>query len=218
MPSPTRPLNDKSPNRRQQASDRRRQAILDAGLEVFAAHGFAASRLDDVAEKAGVAKGTIYLSFKDKQDLFEQIVLGAAAPVFVQLSDVVTHADLPARDVLTKIFELFRTEVLGTRRKEVLRLVVAEGARFPKIAQFYHREVLSKGIEITQRLAQRAYERGEVNSDSLEKFPHLVFAPLLLAIIWDGVFAKIAPLDVEGLLAAHIDILLGSASRRRRPK
>ena len=207
-----------SPNRRKLASQRRRQAILDAGLEVFAAHGFAAARLDDVAEKAGVAKGTIYLSFKDKEDLFEQIVLGAIAPVLAQLDAVIAHTDVPADVLLAKIFEVFRTEVLGTRRKEVLRLVLTEGTRFPNIAKIYHRKVVSKGIGMIRRLAQRARARGEISSDGLIKFPHLVFAPLFLAVVWDGVFARIEPLDVEGLLAAHADLLLGRTKPRKRSK
>ncbi len=209
---------DKAPSRRQQASEQRRRAILDAGLEVFAAHGFAAARLDEVAEKAGVAKGTIYLFFKDKEDLFEQIVLGAIGPVIARLEGVAQQADLPVDVLLTRLFEVFRTEILATKRKEITRLVIAEGGRFPKIAAFYHREVISKGVALMRRVAQRAMERGEMHSDSLARFPHLAFAPLLLAVIWDGVFAKIDPLDVEGLLAAHRELLLGPASSGRRPK
>src|SRR5262245_66489899 len=106
----------------------RRQAILDAGLAVFAAQGFAATKLDDVAEKAGVAKGTIYLYFKDKQDLFEQIVRNAVLPVVARLEGVAKLPDLPTETVLKMMFDLFRTEVLGTSRKHVVRLVLTEGA------------------------------------------------------------------------------------------
>jgi AcrR family transcriptional regulator len=208
----------KAPSRRQEASEQRRQAILEAGLDVFAAHGFAAARLDHVAEKAGVAKGTIYLSFRDKEDLFEQIVLGAASPVLARLDSVASQSDLPVDALLGVLFEVFRKEILDTKRKEITRLIITEGARFPKIAQFYHREVVAKAMELVRRVALRAHARGELASDGLERFPHLVFAPLLLSIIWEGLFSKIEPIDVEGLLAAHRAVLMGSPSHGGKDK
>src|SRR3974390_3950233 len=97
-----------SGTRRQLASGGRRQAILRAGLGVFAARGFAAARLEDVAEKAGVAKGTIYLFFRDKEDLFEQIVLGAVTPVVPLVGAVAADPDAPTDVILGRLFDLFR--------------------------------------------------------------------------------------------------------------
>src|SRR5262245_38495779 len=97
----------------------RRQAILEAAAAVFVADGFAAAKLDDVAEKAGVAKGTIYLHFKDKQDLFEQMVREAVSPVIARLEALAKLPELPADGVLKGMFTVFRTEVLGTRRKDL---------------------------------------------------------------------------------------------------
>jgi AcrR family transcriptional regulator len=208
---------EKRVGRRQQASEERKLAILRAGLEVFAARGFAAARLEDVAEKAGVAKGTIYLFFHDKEDLFEQIVLGAIRPVLVMIAKAAAAADTPTDVILERLFDLFRAEVLGTWRQQVLRLVITEGARFPRIAEFYHREVIVKGLAIIRRLAQRALARGELQSDSIARFPQLVFAPLLLALIWEGLFSAIEPLDVQGLLTAHRELLLGGWRRGGRP-
>ena len=184
---------------------------------MFAARGFAAARLEDVAEKAGVAKGTIYLFFHDKEDLFEQIVLGAIRPVLVMIAKAAAAADTPTDVILERLFDLFRAEVLGTWRQQVLRLVITEGARFPRIAEFYHREVIVKGLAIIRHLAQRALARGELQSDSIARFPQLVFAPLLLALIWEGLFSAIEPLDVEGLLTAHRELLLGGWRRGGRP-
>jgi AcrR family transcriptional regulator len=208
---------EKRLGRRQQASEERKLAILRAGLEVFAARGFAAARLEDVAEKAGVAKGTIYLFFHDKEDLFEQIVLGAIRPVLVMIAKAAAAPDTPTDVILERLFDLFRAEVLGTWRQQVLRLVITEGARFPRIAEFYHREVIVKGLAIIRHLAQRALARGELQSDSIARFPQLVFAPLLLALIWEGLFSAIEPLDVEGLLTAHRELLLGGWRRGGRP-
>jgi AcrR family transcriptional regulator len=186
----------------------RRQAILEAALDVFAAEGFAAARLDHVAEKAGVAKGTIYLHFKDKQDLFEQMVREAVFPVIARLEELAKLPDLPGEMVLRAMFEVFRTQVLGTRRKDLLRLILTEGPRFPAIAAFYHREVVARGMALTGEVLNRARANGELAAEGLPRFPQLVIAPLILAVVWDGLFAAIEPLDVEGLLAVHRELLL----------
>jgi AcrR family transcriptional regulator len=207
---PAQPASGEIPSRRKEASAQRRQAVLDAGLEVFSTRGFAAARLDDVAERAGVAKGTIYLFFKDKEDLFEQIVLGAAAPVLARIEIVISRADLPLDEMLSRLFEVFQSEILATKRKKILRLVITEGVRFPKIAEFYYREVIAKGLALIRRLARTARARGELSSDEIERFPQLVFAPLLMTVVWEGLFSKVEPLDVGGLLRAHRKVLLGS--------
>jgi AcrR family transcriptional regulator len=193
--------------RRKIEPEARRRAILSAGLAVFAADGFAAAKLDDVAAKAGVAKGTIYLYFRDKEDLFEQIVRDAAGPVLAQLQSMTALPDISTAELISKIFEVFRTQILATDRKLVTKLVLTEGARFPKIAEFYHTEVISKGLSIVRKIAQRAAARGEILPPEVEHFPQLVFAPIMLALLWDGLFSKFDPLDVEGLLSAHHKIL-----------
>ena len=205
------------PNRRQLASARRRKAILDAGLEVFAERGFAAARLDDVALKAGVGKGTIYLFFDDKEHLFEQIVREAVAPLLELLSGIAAQGDEPAAVVFERIFRAFESEIIKTRRSEIVRLVLAEGARFPALAEFYHREVISKALVVLQQIARQAYARGELSADTYARFPHLVVAPLLIALLWDGLFSKFEKLDFDGLIAAHLSNLVrGEATRKRR--
>ena len=187
----------------------RRQAILEAALAVFAEEGFAAAKLDDVADRAGVAKGTIYLHFKDKQDLFEQMVREAVSPVIVRLEQLAKLPDMPLELVLGAMFEVFRTEVLGTRRKDLLRLILTEGPRFPAIAAFYHREVVARGLKLMGELLNRAKSKGELPVDGLARFPQLIVAPLLLAVVWDSLFAAIEPLDFKGLFEVHRGLLLG---------
>lgn len=199
---------DRPAGKRQGASEKKRQAILAAALEVFAAEGFAAARLDDVAARAGVAKGTIYLFFDDKEHLFEQLLVNAITPVLAEVEAVISASDMPLDDVLAMIFHHFRREVLETERREVVRLVLSEGRRFPRIAEAYHREVISKGLAMIRRLAAKAHARGELSSDAIERFPHLVVAPLLLALLWDGLFSRFDTLDVEGLMATHRATLL----------
>jgi AcrR family transcriptional regulator len=191
----------------------RRQAILDAALHVFAERGFEAARLDDVAARAGVAKGTLYLYFRDKEALFEELVRGAVSPIIEAVSKAASAPDVPASAILETFFALFQKEVLGTKRKLLLRLIIAEGPRFPKVAEFYHREVVTRGIGLMRGVAERAVRRGEFGSDAAARFPQLIVAPLILAVVWDSLFARIDPLDVAGLLRAHRELLTGKARK-----
>ena len=184
------------------------QAILDAALDVFSDKGFADARLDDVAARAGVAKGTIYLYFPSKEALFEALVhTGIAIPIET-VEQKVLALDLPAEATLRMLFDFLRREVLGTRRKEIVRLILSEAGRFPEIAAVYHREVVSRGMHLMREIAERAVARGEFRSDELARFPQLVVAPGILALIWTNLFQHLDPLDVEGLFEAHLGLLM----------
>lgn len=185
----------------------RREAILAAGLHVFAEHGFEAARLDEVAARAGVAKGTLYLYFTDKTALFEEIVRAAAGPVRAHLEALAEMPDQPTRLLLQKLFGFFVNEVLGTDRKLILRLIISEGPRFPALAHFYHAEVVSRGLVTLTRIIERGIARGEIRSRAVAQFPQLVMAPLLVSLLWDGLFQSISPLDIARMLDAHIDLL-----------
>src|SRR2546430_1506823 len=202
---------DAARNPRAARQAERRESILAAALEEFSASGFAATRLDDVARRAGVAKGTIYLHFRDKESLFQELVRTMLSPVVGTLEAART-ADLPARAVAEAIADLFVREILTTRRKDVIRLIIAEGPRFPKLAEFYYREVIERVTAAMRALMTRAVARGELPHDALARFPQLLIAPALVAVVWSSLFERFAPLDVRELMRAHIDILFGQRS------
>jgi AcrR family transcriptional regulator len=175
----------------------RRQAIIDAALDEFVARGFAATRLDDVATRAGVAKGTIYLHFKDKEALFQELIRTALVPLIGRLA-APPPAGGSVRAALEGFARTFAQEVVTTRRGDIVRLIVAEGARFPAIADFYYREVVS---------------RGKIRQQGLTRFPQIVVAPAIVAVIWQGLFGRHAPLDATEMLRVHLDLIFGE----RRP-
>src|SRR5215831_6395037 len=191
----------------------RREAILAAALDEFSARGFAAARLDDVAARAGVAKGTIYLYFRDKESLFQELVRAMVGP----LVGAIEHApmrDLPMRAVAEMIVDVFVHKIFSTRRKDVLRLIIAEGPRFPKLAEFYYREVVGRVLPLLRARLKLAVERGELADDALARFPQLLVAPALMAVIWSSLFERFELLNVAELMRAHIDLLFGE---RRAP-
>jgi AcrR family transcriptional regulator len=191
----------------------RRDAILDAALDEFSARGFAATRLDDVAKRADVAKGTIYLHFKDKESLFQELIRSKMAPVVGTL-EATFAADLPLRMVIDKAIDVFVREVYGSHRKHLIRLIITEGPRFPALAEFYYREVLSRILKSVRGLLRRALERGELADDTLIRFPQLIGAPGIIAIIWSGLFDRFEPLDVRAMMRAHFERLFDA---RRQP-
>lgn len=193
---------------RESRSVERREAILAAALEEFAVNGFAGTRLDDIARRAKIAKGTIYLYFADKETLFQELLRAMFAPV-VRALETLPATDMPTRDIMERMIGMFVQEVLGTRRKDVIRLVIAEGPRFPKLAEFHYREVLSRIMAVMSALMARAIARGEVKNSAYAEFPQLIAAPGLVAVIWSGLFERFAPLDVEAMMRAHLDIVFG---------
>lgn len=199
----------KAPGRRAEQSAARRAAIVQAALDEFTERGYAAARLDDVAKRAGVAKGTIYLHFRDKEALFQHLVATMLGPLVAQVEQLPSE-DAPIRAVLERLFALFAKEIFGTRRRDVMRLVMIEGPRFPQLAEFYYRHVVERAMGALRAVVERACARGELDSDRLARFPQLIAAPGLIAIIWSGLFDRVAPLDIDGLMRAHLDVLLGA--------
>lgn len=202
-----------APRGRARASRRneRHAAILAAALAEFAARGFAATRLDDVARRAGVAKGTIYLYFRDKEALFQELVRTMLSPLVGAIAAAPLR-DLPIRAVVEMIFDVFVNEIYATHRKDVIRLILAEGPRFPKLAEFYYREVIARVLPVIRARLALAVERGELAHDALARFPQLLVAPALLAVLWSGLFGRFAPLDARELMGAHLDLLFGKGS------
>src|SRR6202790_5146175 len=194
-------------NRAERAAERR-GAIVEAAMDEFIARGFAATRLDDVAKRAGVAKGTIYLHFKDKEALFQELIRTALVPLIGRLA-APPPAGGSVRAALEGFGKTFAQEVVTTRRGDIVRLIVAEGARFPGIADFYYREVVSRGMAGMRALIELGINRGEIRQEGLMRFPQIVVAPAIVAVIWQGVFGKHAPLDAAEMLRVHLDLIFG---------
>ena len=192
----------------------RRQAILDAALSVFAERGFEAARLDDVAARAGVAKGTLYLYFRDKEALFEELVRSAVSPIIEAVSRAASAPDVPAgsrsRDLLRPVPE-------GGPGHQAQAAAAPHHRRGPALSRRLPSSTIARssraGIGLMRGVAERAARQGEFASDAAARYPQLIVAPLILAVIWDGLFARIDPLDVAGLLRAHREVLTGKTRK-----
>jgi AcrR family transcriptional regulator len=205
LPKSTPP---KPPSNRAARAAERRQAIIDAALDEFIARGFTATRLDDVAKRAGVAKGTIYLHFKDKESMFEELIRTAIVPLIGRLASP-PPPGASVRGALEGFARTFLEEVAATRRGDIIRLIVAEGPRFPGIADFYYREVISRGLAGMRALVELGIARGEISQPDLARFPQIVVAPAIVAVIWKSLFERHSPLDAIEMLRVHLDLIFG---------
>ena len=197
-----------APRPREARTAARREAILAAALDEFSLRGFEAARLDDVARRAGVAKGTIYLYFEGKESLFQELIRTMLAPLVGNL-EAMGAADLPFRVLAERFADFFVREVYETRRRDVIRLMIAEGPRFPTLAEFYYREVLSRLLGTMRALLARAAARGEVPA-ALVDFPQIIAAPAMVAVVWSGLFERFEPLDIRAMMKTHLDLLLSA--------
>ncbi|PZA09174.1 TetR family transcriptional regulator [Rhodopseudomonas palustris] len=186
----------------------RRTAIIEAALDEFTARGFAATRIDDIAKRAGVAKGTIYLHFTDKEAMFQELVRTALVPKLQSLT-AEPAPGTSVRQMLEVFADTFLRDVAQTRRGDIVRLVMAEGTRFPSLAEFHYRNVVEPGIAGIGRILEIGVARGEISVAALARFPQLAIAPVLLSVIWQGLFGRFAPLDVQAMLRTHLDLIFG---------
>ncbi len=184
-----------------------RRAIVVAALDTFLERGFSATRMIDVAQRAGVAKGTLYLYFADKEALFEGVLGEVIAAPVASIRAVAPDDGETVRAFLIRAVVPLMRDMEGSRRAAVVRLVLAEGARFPALAATYRRLAIEPIIALIRRLAQQAYERGEISSDALARFPMLLMAPGLMATAWNGLFGLREPVDTGAVFEAFIDLV-----------
>jgi AcrR family transcriptional regulator len=190
--------------------DARPQEILDAALEVFAEKGFAAARMDEVARRAGVTKGTIYLYFPSKEELFKSLVQEAIGGTLAQVAAYAENFDGSARELLSSVLRAIGTVLRTSNRIVLPKIILAESGNFPELVRFYRFEIIEKGMALFRGIVQRGIAQGEFRDVAPDHAARLCIAPLLLGALWRAVFARFdpEPYNVEALIETHIDVLL----------
>ena len=194
----------------QRRKDARPPEILDAALEVFAQKGFAATRLDDVAAKAGITKGTIYLYFDSKQALFEALARQSIGAQIDQVCAQLAQFPGSSADLLRLVLSTLGHFAITSDRVVLPRLVLAEAANFPELAEFWRREVIERGVGLMSGIIARGIEKGEFRKIDLQHAARLCVAPILVIVLWRTSFARFdtEPYDYQGLIDAHLQTLL----------
>ena len=195
---------------------RRRKAerpgeIVAAALEVFAEKGFAAARLDEIARRAGVSKGALYLYFATKEDLFRAVVHNVVAPNVGQVAEAAAAMDAPFEPVvragLTRLAALLNAD---RRIGAVAKVVIGESRNFPELARIWKENVLLPGITMMTAVIARGQARGEVKPGDPRLYAFGFIGPVVVSMLWRETFVPVGaePIDVERLVAQHLDAVL----------
>src|SRR5262245_37923422 len=150
---------DATPGKWKRRKDARPAEILDAALDLFAERGFAATRMDDVAARAGVTKGTVYLYFKTKEELFKALVRAELLPNLAAVEQAAGTE--PAADLLERLVHMWTERVLPSRVGVLPKLIIAEAGNFPELAKFYLHEVIHRGLALVRGVIARGVAAGE---------------------------------------------------------
>ena len=194
----------------QRRKDARPPEILEAALAVFAQKGFAATRLDDVAAKAGITKGTIYLYFDSKQALFEALARQSVGAQIDQVTVQLAQFSGSSSDLLRFVLTTMGRFAMTSDRIVLPRLVLGEAANFPQLAEFWRREIIDRGIGLMSGVIRRGIESGEFRKIEPQHAARLCVAPILIIMLWRTTFAQFdaEPYDYQGLVDAHLQTLL----------
>ena len=198
-----------SPPRWRRRKEARPDEILAAALASFAERGFAATRLDDVAARAGISKGTLYLYFNGKEELFEAVVRATLVPNLERLEALSATFDGPSAQLLERLL-LTIAGVVDSQVGAIPKLVIAEAGNFPELARFYLDEVVRRGLRLIGTIVRRGIGRGEFRPIDVDHAVFCVIAPMLLAALWKRSLEPHdeAPLDAQALAQAQLDLVL----------
>jgi len=193
----------------------RPEEILQAALEVFTDRGFAATKLEDVARRAGVTKGTIYLYYENKEALFKALVRETIVPVIAKGEALAHSFTGTARDLFEQLVREYFRLVGDTPLSGIPRLMIAEAGNFPELARFYYEEVVTRGHRLMAGVLERGMKAGEFRRVDVAVATKLAMAPLMHAVVARKAFAACMPegFDVAKYLDTHIDLYLHGISK-----
>jgi AcrR family transcriptional regulator len=190
--------------------DARPQELLAAALDLFVERGFASTRLEDVARRAGVSKGTLYLYFTNKEELFKAVVRDSIVPVIGAAENNIATFEGHSADLLRSVIGDWWQRLGATKASGITKLIMAEAGNFPDIASFYQEEVIARGTSMIASMLDRAVARGEFRPIDVTIMTQVLIAPMLMLMTWKH---SIGPcdrnhLDPQAFLDAFLDMAL----------
>ena len=199
----------------QRRKEDRPAEITAAALAAFAENGYAATRVDEVAKRAGVSKGLLYLYFKTKEELFKAVIRSFISPRIDALISNIETSDLSAEEFIRGPFLQFARSIPKSPAKILLKLMVAEGPKHPELIAWYWENVVSRGIAALRTMIQRGVDNGEFRESALNEFPQLLVTPIFFSLLWTLLFQPHSELDTDQFIGAHIDMVLTSITAER---
>ncbi len=214
----------KSEPRFERRKDARPGEILGAALDLFVEKGFAATRLEDVAQRAGVSKGTVYLYFDSKEDLFKSVIRSGIVRAIEEAEKMVADFQGSSADLLREIYAGWWQNIGGTKLSGIPKLMISEAQNFPELARFYYEEVIQRGSRLFARALERGVERGEFRPVNVDYAVRALVAPLIMRALLQHSFLpcvgsdKFDPradkLDTPAYFAHTLDLIVDGLRKR----
>ena len=193
--------------RYQRRKEDRPREITDAAFAAFAEKGFTATRVEEVARRAGVSKGLLYLYFKTKEELFKAVIRNVVTPRIDELTRTLDSSELSAEAFIRGPLLAFMQSLPGSPASVVIRLMISEAPKHPDLVDYYWDNVASRGLAALRQLLDRGVENGEFRDSAVNELPQLFVAPVMMSIVWGIVFAD-RSLDTDKLIETHVDMIL----------
>jgi AcrR family transcriptional regulator len=194
------------PRYRRRKEDRPKE-ITEAAFQAFAEKGYAATRVDEVASRAGVSKGLLYLYFKTKEELFKAVIRSVVIRRVDALVENVETTELTAEAFLRGPMLEFMKQVPDSPIAIVIRLLLSEGHKHPDLVDYYYENVVNKGLKAITHFVEKGVQRGDFRESAVTGLPQLFLAPMMLSMIWKLMFAK-RSLDTDKLMETQMDMIL----------
>jgi AcrR family transcriptional regulator len=217
MPAtPQRSHTDTGPVR-QRRKESRPQELLDAALDLFVEKGYAATRSEEVALRAGVSKGTLYLYYPSKEELLKEVIRANVVNQIAEGSQVIRRHDGTTAELLGVFLREWWQRIGETRASGILKLMMSEARNFPEIAEFYASEVIRPAHALLAAVVQRGIDRGEFRAVGVDDVVHALVGPLLFLVMNKhslGACSAAHRLEPRPIIEAHIDLALHGLERR----
>ena len=190
---------------------KRCREILEAAFEEFAANGYESTRLDDVANRAGIAKGTIYLYFKNKELLFRAVLRDQIAHIVRDFQEYAQKSSLSTEDLIRELLSRQYSDfVHNPKARSIVRLLIAESRKFPQLADIYYDDVVLPGVSTLRFILEKRGSLADSQQASISEFPQILLAPGILAVLWSLIFGDRHPLNLKAYKEAHLQFVLGA--------
>jgi AcrR family transcriptional regulator len=194
----------------QRRKEDRPAEITEAALAAFAEKGYAATKVDEVAKRAGVSKGLLYLYFKTKEDLFKAVIRSFLSPKIDALISNIEETNLSAEEFVRGPFLAFAKSLPNSPARVLVRLMIAEGPKHPDLVEWYWNNVVSRALAALRSLIKKGVDSGEFRESALGEFPQLLVTPIFFSMIFTMVFKKQMNLDTDRFIEAHVEMVLDS--------
>ena len=211
-------MSEDTPIKRERRKQSRPGELLEAALSLFVEKGFAGTRVEEVAARAGVSKGTLFLYYASKEDLFKAVVHETLAGRFVEWNEEFDRFVGSTADMLRYCLNSWWERVGATQASGITKLMFSEARNFPDLAAYYQEQVILPGTLLIRRILQRGVDRGEFAIPDLDYAVFSVIAPMIHLQMNQHSFGACVPaafaMDPGRYIAAQAEILLKGLLQR----